>query len=553
MVTAEPLVVAVCCERPEPASVVELEKVASGNVRWLLVSESMRGRLRTRWADAPGGRRLTGVERASVPSVAAALTDALATLPDVPRVVLAVDRLSQRALHLLRDDLADAVVVATAEHAARAHRLFTLGRSATEVTHPVPAELRPEPETGMRVDDSGHPGDAPWMRLEQNTLSVDVAGLGPAHREAIDARRGLSAGGREDQRLLIAPANYAGQGWAWARAVRRHLPSWDARTMAVYSDRARLRFDADAILTVAEWDDPSTRLQTVLSQVVPASHVLVEAMRPVLGSTRVGAPSWGIPEAVGDVAALLESGREVALLFHGSEVRRPSQHAAGIGWSPFRAATPDPADARLDAVTAAAVEAAAELGLPAFVSTPDLLDYVPDATWLPLALLPADFAPFDEPFPGRPPVVLHAPSSSRLKGSLAVDAALRDLHARGVITYRRLTDLSPMLIPAALREADVVVDQVVLGNPGVLAAQALAAGRVVVAHLPEHVRARYPSPPPIVEATPLSLRGVILDLVADQDSARAIGAQGPAFARTLHDGRKSAQTLADAFLLRARP
>ena len=96
---------------------------------------------------------------------------------------------------------------------------------------------------------------------------------------------------------------------------------------------------------------------------------------------------------------------------------------------------------------------------------------------------------------------------------------------------------------AHLRDADVVVDQVVLGNPGVLAVQALAAGRLVVGHVLPGVRARYATELPIIEADPATLGDVVRALIADQQAAQAISAAGVAFARQHHDGRDSVRVL----------
>jgi hypothetical protein len=96
-----------------------------------------------------------------------------------------------------------------------------------------------------------------------------------------------------------------------------------------------------------------------------------------------------------------------------------------------------------------------------------------------------------------------------------------------------------------------VVDQVALGGVGVLATQALAAGRVVVGSLASSVRWRHPEPPPVVNADPSTLAEVILDIATRREHYYELAAQGPVFARRWHDGAASAQVLADHFLLKA--
>jgi CRISPR/Cas system-associated protein Csm6 len=96
-----------------------------------------------------------------------------------------------------------------------------------------------------------------------------------------------------------------------------------------------------------------------------------------------------------------------------------------------------------------------------------------------------------------------------------------------------------------LLDADVVLDQLLLGSYGVVAVQAMLAGRLVLAHVHERVRARIDQELPIVEVTPDTLGQVLERVVTDRASYAATAAEGAAYAGTVHDGRRSAQVLAD--------
>src|SRR5699024_9822596 len=126
---------------------------------------------------------------------------------------------------------------------------------------------------------------------------------------------------------------------------------------------------------------------------------------------------------------------------------------------------------------------------------------VPDATWLPLVvdtdLWHGEVAPMSS---GRPPVVLHCPNKPALKGSDAVDEVCNELQALGLIRYVREESLTPEQMRTLVEGADIVVDQLRLGDYGVTAIEALSAGRVVVGHVAERVRGRIPGDLPIVEA-----------------------------------------------------
>ena len=73
-------------------------------------------------------------------------------------------------------------------------------------------------------------------------------------------------------------------------------------------------------------------------------------------------------------------------------------------------------------------------GAPVLVSTPDLLDYVPQATWLPVVVDVRVWrdAAVDPPLQRERPVVVHAPSNAGLKGSELIGETLRALDAEGV-------------------------------------------------------------------------------------------------------------------------
>jgi glycosyltransferase involved in cell wall biosynthesis len=141
------------------------------------------------------------------------------------------------------------------------------------------------------------------------------------------------------------------------------------------------------------------------------------------------------------------------------------------------------------------------------------------------------------------PVVLHAPSASALKGSAFVDPVLTELDARGLIKYQRVQGVPHPELVAMVKDADIVVDQLLLGSYGVFACEAMAAGRVTVGHVADHVRDLLPTDLPIVEATPDDLTEVIERLVADREEARKMADAGPRYIREVHDGRKSVEAL----------
>ncbi|MCO7274282.1 hypothetical protein [Cellulosimicrobium cellulans] len=339
-------------------------------------------------------------------------------------------------------------------------------------------------------------------------------------------------------RLFLGPANSAGQGWEWARAAERGLEGVGARNMAY---RRPLPFEADVdaprvLRGSRAWQHAQRRA------VRKFTHVVVEAQLPLF-------PALG-QDVEAEIQSLRAAGISVATLCHGSDIRRPSAHAERDPWSPFLLESYTDT-AALEARTGRNHDLLRRLhdaGVPAFVSTPDLLLDVPWATWLPVVVDVPRWRSTTVPLERAVPVVVHAPSRAALKGTDLVEPVLRDLERSGLVEYRQATGLDRDEMLELYRGADVVVDQLRLGIYGVAACEAMAAGRVVVSHVDEHSRRLAKEAAhhdlPVVEATSDTLRGVLLDVLEHRDRAQRVAARGPVFVETLHDGRASARALA---------
>jgi hypothetical protein len=338
-------------------------------------------------------------------------------------------------------------------------------------------------------------------------------------------------------RALIGPANFAGQAWAWAKACEQHLDGVATAVMTV--QRGGLEFPSDYSLPVPVYrSDPWQRRQEAWIRDT-FTHVLIDAMRPVMGN-RYG------ENCAKELPVLTGFGLKVGLIAHGSDIRLGSRHRELYPHSPWN----DPSweyGARLQVQAERLGGIMNDFAGPCFVSTPDLLDFAPHASWLPVVV---DSVPWrsDRPLLEAPrPVVLHIPSNPHLKGSHFIDPAMQELHDKGLIEYRRTEGVPPEQMPALVADSDIVIDQVVLGLYSAMAVQAMFAGRVAVAHVHDHVRARVGQELPILEATPEDLQEVIVRAVEERDAMRALAARGNAFAHEVHDGRRSAQVLSTFF------
>lgn len=347
-------------------------------------------------------------------------------------------------------------------------------------------------------------------------------------------------------RVLIGATNYATQGYRLARALDRvegvaainvhQVPAGDT-----YHFPADIPVTGDIVRLSAHW-----RRRQFGAIAERYTHLIAESGRPLFGTL------FDL-DAGRELAALRERGVAIAHLAHGSDLRSPRLHRETDEWSPFLdedwadvPALQDGAD-RFQALMDAT-------GAPVLVTTPELLRDRPEAHWMPVIVDPEPWRTDTRPLERERPVVLHAPTNRRIKGTDLIEPTLQRMHEAGLIEYRPLQGVPAHEMPRHIGEADIVLDQFRLGIYSVASVEAMAAGRVVVAHLHDDVvaavREATGAEPPIITATPASLEETLLGVLADCDAARAIAELGPAFAQQVHDGTMSAAIVARVFDLR---
>lgn len=343
-------------------------------------------------------------------------------------------------------------------------------------------------------------------------------------------------------RLYVAPANFAGQAFRWARAVEQHVPGVGAvNVMEITSAGFQHRADVAVPRGVHA---ASRRWQRAEREVLPSfTHLMVEAEKRPFGNVLVESLEQ-------QVAWARSKGLAVAMISHGSDLRDPVRHREREPDSPFHGALGASQIVHYERLTRGNRDVLDRLGLPVYVSTPDLLLDYPTAVWLPVVVDAAPWVGGPEPLERSRPVVVHAPSRAAMKGTMLIEPTLRALHGEGVIEYRRLEGLPHAHMPEAYRSADIVLDQFSLGVYGVATVEALAAGRVVVSHVAAHSRQVVEEQTglelPVLQARASELEALLRALVTDsraRENARRVASQGPTFAAAVHDGRRSADVL----------
>lgn len=343
-------------------------------------------------------------------------------------------------------------------------------------------------------------------------------------------------------RLAVGPRNQAGQANAWALAVRRHL---GLRAFSFASDGpAASRLAGGSFEDRSDHPVPHARLSTakyrsrrVRKLLAHVTHLLDESNLAVFGDARTATFE-------DELSSVVDAGVTPALVFHGSELRRPTRHADEHSYSFFHD-VPSEWFEQMEEITRQTAELIERVDLPLFVSTPDLLADAPSATLLPLVVDVDHWVPSGTPLGVERPRVLHLPSRRvpAIKGTDHIEPVLDRLDRQGLITWVRSGEVGHAQVRALVATADIVVDQIQTGSYGVAAIEAMASGKVVVGNLSPWVRRSIEDPIPIVDASPPDFEEVMIELIDSPDRIQRMGHDARSFVECWHDGRKSAEVL----------
>jgi glycosyltransferase involved in cell wall biosynthesis len=307
----------------------------------------------------------------------------------------------------------------------------------------------------------------------------------------------------ERLRVVHCPVNIAGIPWANVQALRRR--GVDARL--VVFNRSRLHPEADLSL-----DRRGGFARRQLSQWRAFLRLLptADVFHFYFGLTLV-------PRSL-QFRLLHLRGKRSVMHFLGSDIR---------GKSPAELAFADRADERV-------------------VGSYDAIRWVPDAQVIPPGIDVRAIEPAPPTDRSRP-LIVHAPSSRRRKGTEHVIAACEELDADLVL----VEGVHHAEAFERYREADIVVDQLNAGWYGVFAIECMALGKPVVTFLHDEALRRtedaFGVSVPIVRATKDDLRERLRLLVASASERRRIGEASRDYAERVHDLEHTADRLLDLY------
>lgn len=139
--------------------------------------------------------------------------------------------------------------------------------------------------------------------------------------------------------------------------------------------------------------------------------------------------------------------------------------------------------------------------------------------------------------------LLHAPNHREIKGTRHIVRAVKELRAEGVdVELVMVERVSNEEVRKLIYEADVIVDQLVVGWYAMFAIEAMASGKAVICHLRRDLEELYVAAGllegldeiPIIRANAFSFKEVIRTLHADRDILVSAAGRGRGYVERHH-------------------
>lgn len=337
-------------------------------------------------------------------------------------------------------------------------------------------------------------------------------------------------------RILHLPANPADQAGIIVRELRKL--GYDAALW--HYGPSPFGFPADRFIDIEKHD----------------YRILWEAFNDALGSFDVFHFHFGLSffpyvwdrfPPYWDLPVLRMLGKKIFFTFVGSDVRTRAEHAAQNPYSDFFYEDFAPDEDRI----AKRVRIARTYADACFVMSVELMPYVPGASLMPRAFPLDDWA--EPPISTREvPRIVHIPSRKSLKGTKQIVEGMHALEREGfAFEFQLLEGVSHNHMREVLVGADVVVDNIVMGDHGIASVEAMASSRVAVAYMNERVVASCPDIP-IYNVNPDTFVDRMRQLIVDRSLRQQLGSTGRSYVRDNWDAPKIARKHLEAYAVEPR-
>ncbi|PKM96204.1 MAG: hypothetical protein CVU84_00365 [Firmicutes bacterium HGW-Firmicutes-1] len=171
-------------------------------------------------------------------------------------------------------------------------------------------------------------------------------------------------------------------------------------------------------------------------------------------------------------------------------------------------------------------------------------DYFEDVRQLNLIIDLKKYKPKDEVDHNKLFTIVHVSSTPELYGTKYVLEAINELKIFYDINFKLIQEISPENV---ITEADLVIDQLLIGRYGPTSVEAMALEKPVICWISDFMREKYPKELPIIIANPDNIKEKITFVLENRDMLKNLGIQGRSYAEKYHDRDKEILKLIEIY------
>lgn len=132
-------------------------------------------------------------------------------------------------------------------------------------------------------------------------------------------------------------------------------------------------------------------------------------------------------------------------------------------------------------------------------------------------------------------LIVHAPTSAEIKGTQFILKAIEELELKYDFEFKLIEGMEHSSAMKIYQQADIIVDQLLIGSYGILAIEAMAMGKPVICYISDFMKEKYSTDLPIISANPINIKEKIEYLINNKDYLNELGVHGRQYVEKFHD------------------
>src|SRR5215467_302733 len=327
-------------------------------------------------------------------------------------------------------------------------------------------------------------------------------------------------------RVLHGPVNVGNQPWVLSRYER----VCGLRSDLVVNYNTWFGYQADQVLTPLSRGSVLDKLRRFCFAM--SAPFRYDVIHYYFGLSFTSWNVYGLktPLWFRDLKLARRLGRKVFMTLQGCDVRLSARSADRNRYTPCtigECAAAKNCRETLDAQRKFLIDQVIPLADKTFILNPELMHYVPGATFLPYASVDINALRPHYPDGCKPLTIVHAPSDPSLKGTKYIVEVMERLKKKYEITFKLVQNVPHGEALQLYEQADLLIDQLLFGWYGGIAVELMALGKPVACYLREEDFGCLPGEMiealPIIRVTKESLESDLERIIADPDQLGALG------------------------------